>query len=94
LHDLSADTLYELEIDPTEEMGKLYIKFNFNNRIRAMKETRRLSEVRWSLCFCGREIKFKDMQVDHYHPKHLTGWIRSPKMVDLYNYLLKLMIYQ
>ena len=26
LHDLSADTLYELEIDPTGEMGKLYIK--------------------------------------------------------------------
>jgi len=26
LYDVSADTLYELEIDPTEEMGKLYIK--------------------------------------------------------------------
>jgi len=26
LYDVSADTFYELEIDPTEEMGKLYIK--------------------------------------------------------------------
>jgi 5-methylcytosine-specific restriction endonuclease McrA len=34
--------------------------------------------------YCGKEIKFKDMQVDHFHPKHLTGWIRSPRMVELY----------
>jgi hypothetical protein len=26
LYEVSCDTLYELEIDPTEEMGKLYIK--------------------------------------------------------------------
>lgn len=34
--------------------------------------------------YCGKEIKFKEMQVDHFHPKHLTGWIRSPKMAELY----------
>ena len=26
LYEVSCDTFYELEIDPTEEMGKLYIK--------------------------------------------------------------------
>lgn len=34
--------------------------------------------------YCGKLISLKEMQVDHYHPKHLTNWIRSPRMVELY----------
>jgi hypothetical protein len=34
--------------------------------------------------YCGKLIEFKEMQVDHYHPKHLANLIRSPKMVELY----------
>jgi hypothetical protein len=50
-----------------------------------MKEREKIYQKYDGHCaYCGREIKYKDMQVDHYHPKHLKGWIRSPKMVDLY----------
>jgi 5-methylcytosine-specific restriction endonuclease McrA len=36
--------------------------------------------------YCGKLISLKEMQVDHYHPKHLTNWTRSPKMVELYKH--------
>ena len=34
--------------------------------------------------YCGRKIDFKEMQVDHFHPKQLKTWINSPVMVELY----------
>ena len=30
--------------------------------------------------YCGREITYAEMQVDHKHPQHLAHWIRNDKM--------------
>lgn len=34
--------------------------------------------------YCGKEITFKEMQVDHKHPKHLASWIESSVMRKMY----------
>ncbi|MCP4354142.1 MAG: HNH endonuclease [Proteobacteria bacterium] len=35
--------------------------------------------------YCGKEIKYKQMQVDHLHPKALKHYYQSDLMKDMYN---------
>jgi 5-methylcytosine-specific restriction endonuclease McrA len=51
-----------------------------------IKEERNIIWMKYTghCAYCGKLIEFKEMQVDHYHPKCLTNCIRSPKMVELY----------
>ena len=34
--------------------------------------------------YCGKEIEYKDMQVDHVHPKSLRHFYQSKKMKEYY----------
>jgi len=35
--------------------------------------------------YCGREIEFKDMQVDHIFPQHMCIGIHASKLTDIDN---------
>lgn len=35
--------------------------------------------------YCGKEITYKQMQVDHIFPKDKKHWLKSESMKDLYN---------
>jgi 5-methylcytosine-specific restriction endonuclease McrA len=36
--------------------------------------------------YCGQEIEYKAMQVDHKHPSHLKNWCKGPdKFKELHN---------
>lgn len=35
--------------------------------------------------YCGKPIKYNEMQVDHKHPRHLKYWCLHPVMKEKYN---------